>query len=274
MSPLMLLLLIVSAAFIAVIAAPKWMHLCAYINSALGTVADTDINALTDSILYIQNNHFLPQQDMYVYGGYAVSATLVRAKITSPKIRQINPVYIRPIDFGAALPSANPNMLQLLSHPFVVKGLEELQILATAAPATTEPFLALLWLADQLGTPAPVGDVYTVRWTSTVAAVANTWTNIAPGTFEQVLPYGQYTVIDSEYFATNARALRLIFDQQYFRPGNLGFASNHSRLPYAWFKKLGNVWGTFRTTNLPRQEVLNNSTDASHEGYYHVVKTG
>lgn len=274
MSQLTLLLLIVSAAFVAVIAAPKWMHLCAYVNSALGTGVDTDIPALTDSILYIQNSHFLPQQDMYVYGAYAISPTLQRAKITSPKIRQINPVYVRPIDFGAVLPSANPNLDIKLSHPFQVRGLEELQVLATATPATTEVFLAFLWLYDQLATPAPVGDVYTVKWNSTVNSVAYVWTNIAPGTFEQVLPYGQYTVIDSEYFSTTALGLRLIFDQQYFRPGNLGFANNHSRLPYAWFKKLGNAWGTFRTTNLPRQEVLCQTVVNNHEGYYHVVKTG
>lgn len=274
MTPLMIGLLLIAAAFVAIIASPQWVHLCAYVNTALGTTADTDTPALTDSIMYIQNNHFLPQQDMYVYGAYAISPTLVRAKLTSPKIRQINPVYIRPIDFGGLIPSANPNLDQKLSHPFQIKGLEELQVLATAAPGTTEAFFALLWLADQLATPAPVGDVYTVRWTSTIAANTYQWTNISPGTFEQVLPYGQYTVIDSEYFAAHALGLRLIFDQQYFRPGNLGFASNHLRLPYSWYKKLGNVWGTFRTTNLPRQEILNSSTDASHEGYYHVVKTG
>lgn len=251
-----------------------YMHLCAYFNSALGTTVDTDIAALTDGILYIQNSHFVPQFPMWVYGAYAISPTLVRAKVSTPKIRQINPFYIRPIDFGAALPSANPNMDTLLTTPFQLQQLEEVQVLATAAPATTEAFMALLWLMDQQPTPPPLGDVYTVRWTSAVAAVANTWTNIAPGTFEQVLPFGQYSMIESEYFATNAIAMRLIFDApQTFRPGQLGFANNHSRMPYHWYRRTG-VFGTFRTTNLPRQEVLNGSTNASHEGYYHVIKTG
>lgn len=249
------------------------MHLCAYVTSSLSNVVDTDVPALTDSILYIQNNHFLPQQVTYVYGMYAISATLARAKISTPKIKQINPVYIRPIDFGAAVPSANPNLDPMLVHPFQLQQLEEIQILATAAPTTTEPFVALLWLMDQMANTPPLGDIYTVRWTSAVAAVAYTWTNIAPGTFEQVLPYGSYAIIESEYFAAHAFALRLIFDQQYFRPGNLGFANNRSRLPYSWYRKLG-VFGTFRTTNAPRQEILNTSTDNSHEGYYHVVKVG
>jgi hypothetical protein len=250
------------------------MHLCAYFNPTLTNTVDSDTPALTDSIMYIQNSHFLPQKDMYVYASYAISTLLVRAKLSSPKIRQINPVYIRFIDFGGNLPSSNPNMDIKKKSPFLIRGLEELQVLATSTTGTNEKFLCLLWLMDSLPTPAPVGDVYTVRCNSTVAAVANTWTNVSPGTFEQVLPYGTYTVIDSEYFAANAQAHRLIFDQQYFRPGNLGFATNHSRYPYSWFMDQGNSWGSFMTTNLPRQEVLNNATDAAHEFYYHVVKTG
>ena len=273
MSTALLLLMILSAAFLLIAASNGYMHLCAFYNSALGTTVDTDTPALTDSILYIQNSHFLPQTPIYCYAAYAISATLIRAKLTTPKIRQINPVYIRPIDFGAAVPSANPNLDIKTKSPFLLQQLEEVQVLATAAPATTEPFVALLWLMDTLMTPPALGDVYTVRWTSIVATVAYTWTNIAPGTFEQILPFGQYTIIDAEYFAANAFAHRYIFDQQYYRPGTLGFANNRSRLPYQfYFGALGN-WGTFRTTNLPRQEILSTLATSSHEGYYHVVKT-
>lgn len=270
----LLLVAFLIAALYALWAMRPYMHLVAYYNSAIGTTVDTDIAAVTDGIMYIQNNHFLPQFPMWVYGAYAIGPLLARAKISTPKIRQINPVYIRPIDYGAALPSANPNMDILLPAPFQLQQLEEIQILATSNTVSTEKFLALLWLMDTQPTPPPLGDVYTVRWTSTVAAVAYTWTNIAPGTFEQVLPYGQYAMIESEYFAANAIAMRLIFDApQTFRPGQLGFANNRSRLPYAWFRKTGQ-FGTFRTTNLPRQEIFNGSTDATHEGYYHVVKVG
>lgn len=248
-------------------------HLVAYSNGALGTAVDTDTPALTDNIMYIQNSHIVPQNPVQLYGAYAISPTLIRAQISTPKTRQINKVYIRQPDFGATLPSANPNMDLKLFSPLTLNQLEEIQILATAAPATTERFLALLWLMINFE-PIPLGDVYTFRWTNTTAAVAYTWTGVGVPVFEQVPPLGIYTVIDSEQYSANGIAHRLVFDVQYWRPGNLSFANNHARLPYQWqFGRLGNM-GKFSNTNLPRVELLNGGTDASHEGYLHAVKTG
>jgi hypothetical protein len=248
-------------------------HLVAYTNGLLGTAVDTDIAAITDNIMYIQNNHIVPQNPVQVYAAYAISPTLLRAQISTPKTRQINKVYVRQIDFGATLPSANPNMDIKKFSPLTLNQLEEIQILATAAPATTERFLALLWLMINFE-PIPLGDVYTFRWTSTVPAVAYTWTGIGVPLFEQIPPLGIYTVIDSEEYSTNAIGHRLVFDVQYWRPGNLSFANNRSRVPYyAQYGMFGNM-GRFSNTNLPRVELMNGSTDASHEGYLHAVKTG
>jgi hypothetical protein len=248
-------------------------HLCAYYNGTLGTAVDTDVPALTDSIMYIQNNHFLPQVPTYVYGMWAGSATLQRSKLSTPKLRQISPVYIRPIQFGAQNPAANPNMDIRVFSPLLLQALEEIQNLVTASPATTEPYHALLWLVDNFQ-PAPLGDVYNLRWTSTVTATANAWTNISPPIFELQLPLGTYAVIDSECFSTNSIAHRLIFDQQYQRPGNISFGANGNRTPYRWQYGALGQYGAFRTTNLPRVEVLCSAGDASFEGYMHCVKIG
>lgn len=248
-------------------------HLAAYYNSALANVADTDISALADGIVTIQNNHIIPQTPIQLRAMWARSTALLRVKIRTPKLNQISPVYIRPIGSGGIVPEANPNLDIRFYTPLQLQQLEEIQVLATSSTGTSEKFTALLWMFSTF-TPAPLGDVYPLRWTSTVAAVANAWTGIAPLTWEQQLPYGMYAVIGSEHFSTNAIGHRWTFDQQYERPGTLSFATNNLRLPYNSERGELGLWGTFHTTNLPRPEVLCNVADNSHEGYLYCVKIG
>jgi len=116
--------------------------------------------------------------------------------------------------------------------------------------------------------------VYFLRWTVTATAVANAWTLISPVTYEQQLPFGKYSVLDSEHNSTNAIAHRLTFDQQYERPGMLSFATGLGRTPYRISYGAFGELGRFHTTNLPRVEVLCNAADTAHEGYIHCVKVG
>jgi hypothetical protein len=247
-------------------------HLCAYFASALTAATDADVPALTDSVLVIQNTHFLPQTPMQVWAAYATSLTHLRSKISTPKLRVVSPSYIRPIQTGVLLPAANPNMDLRIYSPLQLQQLEEIQILASNTSVGGEHYYALIWLVNAFQ-PAPLGDVFHLRWTGTTTAVASAWTNISPVTFENVLPWGTYTVIDSEAFSTSIIAHRLIFNDQVQRPGSIGFASNGSRQPYAYAMGKMGAWGSFHTTNLPQFEVLCNAADTSYEGYLHVVRT-
>lgn len=247
-------------------------HLAAYMSTALSTVADLDIPALTDDVLTIQNSHFVFQQPMQLIAAAAMSATLTRAKLASPSMRQIASPYIRPI-IGAAKPATNPNMLILDQAPFIIPPFEEVQLQATSGIAMgNETFTGLVWLADQITAP-PVGNWIPLRWTSTTPAVANAWTSLVI-TFSDTLPSGIYTAVFSEVKSAQAQAHRWIFSNQVWRPGFLSYTNLTDRQPYAISKgQLGRM-GSFRSNDLPRVQVLCNGTDASHEGYLWVARTG
>ena len=245
-------------------------HLSAY-TMLIGAVADTDVPALSDDILAINNNHFVLSQPRLLLGAAVLSPTIARAKLASPSMRQIAAPFIRPV-VAAALPPANPNVMILDWNPFQLKAYEEIQMQGTAAPGTTERFTGLIWLADVI-TNIPFGSVIPLRFTSTTAAVANVWTS-ATLTFTDTVPSGVYAAVFSEVVSTNAIAHRFIFSNQSERPGFLSNQALGSRAPYALSKGQFGLMGRFRSNDLPRLQVLCNAADASHEGYLHVVRVG
>jgi len=246
-------------------------HLSAY-NADLGTVANTDISAVSDEIIAILNGHLLLPQDMSIVAAFAGSATLNRARLNSPTLRQMSPPYIRPFN-PALLPQNDPNLAIYVESPLRVRGQEELQIEATSDIAMgTERFAAFVWLQDRED-PAPIGDPFTIRAVSTTTTVARSWTNIAL-TFDSQLPAGTYAVVGAEYIGTTAQAFRVIFDNQYLRPGGLGTAILGNRThKYFYNGRLGR-WGNFRTFSLPRVEALTDTAIAVHTIYFQVVRVG
>lgn len=236
----------------------------------LGTVADTDVPALSDQIIQIQNNHFILPRDMKLYYALAMSATLNRSRFNSPSLRQLAPTYIDPISI-TTLPPTDPNVSDWRANPLTLRGQEEIQNEATSDIAMgTERYTCVMGLGDRIE-PAPIGDIITLRATSTTAAVVNVWTPVSL-TWTNFLPVGTYCVIGARHVSTNGQAFRLTFDDQWMRPGGLSFATLGLR-SHDMFRKGGlGRWGLFRTISLPRAEVLCNVADAVHTFYVDVVR--
>lgn len=245
-------------------------HLAAYA-ATIDNTAGTDVTAATDDVLTIQNSHFVLSQWMNLYAAAVMSATLSRVQLASPSMRVIAPPFVRPI-IVAAIPPDNPNVWNLANNAFRIPPFEEIQMLATSGVAMTEPFAGFLWLGDQIQ-PVTVGNTIPWRWTSTTAAVANTWTSLTV-TFADTLPSGVYSIVGSEHFSTNGRAHRWIIPNQLYRPGQLSMAANSSRQPYSMSMGQFGMWGSFRSNDLPRPQVFANGTDNSHEGYLHIQRIG
>jgi hypothetical protein len=243
-------------------------HVAAFFET-IDNVAGTDVNALADQVLSIQNNHFVLDRPMDLIAAMAMSATLTRARVASATMRMVANPYIRPT-ITAAIPPANPNIWLLDHSPFRIPPYEEIQCLATSGVAMTEPFTALIFLSTGVERVTQ-GNIYPIRWTSTTAAVANTWTDLTI-TFEDTLPSGVYEMVLSECASTNAQAHRWIVPNLYWRPGFPSVAAAGSRLPYAISEGQWGAMGRFRSNNLPRVQVLVNGTDNSHTGFLHVVK--
>lgn len=246
-------------------------HLAGYFVS-IGQTVDTDVPAISDDILAIQNSHFVLPQPMQLIAAQAMSVTLSRAKLASPSMRQIASPYVRPIQV-ALTPGNNTNIMLLDQNPFTVPAWEEIQMQATSALAMgNENMVGLIWLADQI-TPVPQGNVIPLRWTSTTAAVANAWTTVTV-TFADTIPSGVYAVVLSEHQSTTGKAHRIIFSNQMWRPGFPSFTALSQRLPYAMSKGQFGSLGRFRSNDFPRIQVLCNTTDNAHEGYLYVVRVG
>lgn len=245
-------------------------HLAAYSASVVNT-ANIQLNAVSDDVLFIQNNNFMAQQDMQLLFAAAMSVTISRARLNSPSMRLVAPKYIRPV-IAALAPGSNPNVDYDTENPFILRGLEEITAEVTHANAMAERVTVLMGIADRV-TPIPRGPIYPLRVTSTTAAVASTWTTISL-TFENQLPQGVYAVVGAEMQSATLQAFRFIFDNQYWRPGFFGLTALTGRNNLESYQGIFGEWGRFRTTNLPRCQVLATAADVSYEGYINVVRVG
>lgn len=246
-------------------------HLAAY-TASVGQTANTDIAALTDSVLTISNGHFRLTDSMQLLAAYAQSATILRARLDSPTLRLPGNPYIRPVNVGA-VPISTPRILDLSSNPIALPPREEIALQLTSGLACgTEVATGLIWVSPGY-VPAPPGKIQWVRITSTTAAVAAKWTNVAL-TFETSLPSGYWSVVGLNYQATHAIAARLIFPGMVWRPGYLGNAALGDQPMYEAFNGAFGECGRFVNDNPFQIEVLNTTTDNAHEFYVGIVQVG
>lgn len=233
------------------------------------TATLTDLTPVADGIMTVSNGHFLPPRDLSLIWALGMATNLQRVRITTPKLRNLSPLFVRPIR-AALIGGDNPNVAQYWSAPFQYRGEEEITVEAIQNAGANQRITVLQALMETLES-IPPGEAFVIRGTSTTAAVANAWTQLAY-TLDSSLPKGWYALIGSEHASTNGQAHRWIMDNQFFRPGNPSCATVLQRLPDRFYQYPAGVMGRFRTYNLPRLEVLCNGADASHEIYLHVVK--
>lgn len=246
-------------------------HLLAFLESH-DNVANQDLTPVPDSIFTIQNAHFVPQVDHYLYAAMFSALTAERCRIVTPAVRQITRPYIRNI---------NPNLLPITlmpvadyrMEPLIFKGLEELAVEATHTTGGGTFSTVLLAVNKTQLEPPPAGQVYTMRGTSPTAAAADVWSNIAV-VWEDTLPVGTYAVVGFQCISTNSLAARLIFEDQWYRPGVVGCVSNDNQHPPIFQKGGMGVYGRFNANRMPNVEVLAHAADATHELYLDFVRIG
>lgn len=246
------------------------LHLAAY-TELIDATANIDVNFLTDDYLDLVNNHARLRSPMSLVAAWAGAPTLNRVRFDSPSIRLVGNPFIRPIN-QAILPTADPNLDDKTRNVFRFQVGEEIAMQATAAPAMTERFTGLIWLAERI-TPIPIGDIYCIRATSTTAAVANTWTTLTM-TLDQALAPGAYALVGSEHQSTNAIAHRWVIPDRPWRPGFLSVTDVANRTHKLLYQYGLGEWGRFLNTSLPQPQALCNAADAAHVIFMHVVRVG
>lgn len=244
-------------------------HLSAFTLAALGNTADTDIPALSDDVLLIQNGHFVPQNDLRIIAAQVMSTTLSRVKLVQPTLRQITTPFIRPIVRGA-IPVDLAGVADYRQYPLTAYGQEELAMQATSAVAMTERFTGLVWF--EVRREIPNGSApFLLRGTSTTAAVANSWTSLVT-TWQDTPRSGNYQVTGLLVQSTNAIAARLIFEDQQWRPGAPSVTAINNQASYNFLYGNMGVYGTLNAYRFPIVQVLCNAADAAHEIYLEIKR--
>lgn len=243
-------------------------HVVAYTANNFNQTA-LDTVAVTDTLLAVQNNHYLPHMDLNLYGGLFYGANLTQVKLVTPRSRMVVPPVLYPV-VGALLPPDRPHFFDRRFNPFKLSAVEEVSLqINIGGTANAQNILGMFW-----GTsidPVPQGDIYALHGTSTTAAVALTWTQIAV-VWDQNLPAGNYAVIGSQHQSTNALLHRFFFKDQLLRPGFGSIASLQNISEPSYYYGGWGKLGTFNTFTFPTVEVFVNGTDNAHDVVMNLVR--
>lgn len=240
------------------------MHLAAYFNATQAAVADTDMPGVSDVFAVLQNSHFLFQQDRYVYWAAHLSGSALRSKFNAADLRSVSNPYIIPVG-AALLPGSDPNFADYRDLPLKLNKLEEIAMLVTDSASSHHAYVLFQSDPNPSLTPVPAGQIFTMRFTSTTAAVAAAWTQLSV-TWQDTLPGGNYICTGLQCEGANLIGARMIFPNQTERPGTIGQNAVTNKTMWRGKKGALGIWGRFTSTYLPFIEVLDDSTDSSFEG--------
>lgn len=246
-------------------------HTVAWVRSSDAT-ANLDQTPVADGIMAIVNAHFQPQQDMYIGWARHNGVTQLRARLTSAFIRQVSPIFIRPID-AALLPATNVRSANWLRNPVRIKALEELIVESTNSAAGPNNVTTVAGLFLSPPAPAPQGDIYSMRGTGATTVVADAW-SLCTITWADSLPAGRYACVGFAAIGTTAKAARLIFDDQYWRPGCVGGAAEATIGDEIFRNGAMGSWGFFNANRMPGVEFLCNAADTAQTVYMDFIRVG
>lgn len=243
-------------------------HLAAY-SASIATGVETDLTPVPDTIITIQNGHLLPNQELNLIFAAAMATNIQRARISTPKMLVVTTPYIRGIMAGL-VPTSPAQLATYLNSPFTLRATEEIQVLALQNAAGAQRVTVLMGLQTSPNMPIS-GDIFTIRGTSTTAAVANTWTPLTM-TWQNTLPNGRYAIVGLQHQSANGQACRLSIESERYRPGCMSQAAL-SDIAHPYFMKgaMGK-WAEFSNYAFPVPEVLANAADAAHEVYMDLIR--
>lgn len=246
--------------------------LAAYRRNITSSGVYVELQAVFDAVLPTNpaTGRFYSSRDGIAVGAYAGGNSLDRARFGS---QWRSPTQVRPTNFGAvALPSGTrrPPLAEWLPLPVRVAAMEDIMFEAMTFSIPND-YVGLVWFSDEGLTPAPNGELLTLRGDSVAAASSYAWTEIAV-TWESILPPGRYGIVGSECVSATGIAHRWIVDTSNNRPGAISAPDLYCQMhPYQQNAELG-LWAEFSAPAMPRLEVLCSGADASHTSFIQLVR--
>ena len=251
------------------------VHLVGFYESVDAAAAYNTLNALTDETLTATTVN-LQVPDTYnkiiaIAAGVGSGGNGI-VRLEAPSLRGHTLYMVVPVNGrndGNVEPGSPHVVVDKRSGPLQLKTAEQLNAAVHSDTTLAAVQWCFVWLADTV--PAPVsGDIRTIRATNTSTLTAGAWTNGAL-TMDEALPVGNYDVVGMRAQSAGLLAARMLFKNQFHRPGVLGTdAQEDLEHPMFRFGQLG-VFGTFHTTNLPSVDFLSLSGDSSQVVFLDVI---
>lgn len=175
------------------------------------------------------NNRFIIPQDIAmrtnpwrIAAAYLQGTGTSVARVNNATLRRIGLPSITPVVAAAAIPSLLAPAMYGFNGPRLPYA-DEFGIEADNTGANVQT--GFIWLHDGvMNPPAPGDEIFTLQWSATITAVANTWTNGAV-VFTQTLPVGRYRIVGMDAIGTTLIAARLANPYGGPRPGILARGS-------------------------------------------------
>lgn len=255
-------------------------HLAAY-SESLGSVTNSDVNAVVDDVLAQNNSHLIFTDAYNLIAAWAFGANLSRMRFGNVALTQLGQNHLWPIEVSGTVPD-DPAVIDMRDDPLLMPMDEEITLEATTSAIGPAQHGAVLWLSPP-GTPMSIPrgiDRFITRSTVVIAAGSETtWTALATPTFERDLYNGSYAVVGAWMVAANALAFRMRFPDQpgvmgkQLRPGGL-VQDTLGLAP--WSAQRGGLgeWGRFHTFSRPQVQVLADAAGGTYDLFLDLVYLG
>jgi len=216
----------------------------------------------------VTNNKILLQSNMRLALATLFGVGMSNPRIQTPYLLQTASLQLNP--FGTAATSGNnPNTVDLLDNPTLLRATENIDVQTTNTDAAAQTHTAVLQLWDG-ASGSPSGQRLRILATSVGPAVAATWTRINL-IYADNLPNKTFAIMGFTVLCATGLVARLDIPGQAYKPGTVPINAIANR---AFWKQYVWNWGELgRFTNqaLPALEVFCTAADASFTVWLDVV---
>lgn len=242
----------------------------AFTSSVTAGATNAQLNAVTGSAEFVQNQRLVLAEDKFLLWAYVVGPSLTKCRINSPSLRAQMLPRIYPFH-RASLPGDMPPVADYSGLGIVLRAREEIAIETdNDLSMGNERHYAILCVGSASAAP-PRGPEFVIVATGSTTLVANTWT-LVNLTFEQSIPAGRYRIVQFIPRSSNGIAARIVIPGAAERHGTLCInAAGQEPNRFLLGARYGD-YGVFDSVALPAVEFLASAADTTQEVYLGLVR--
>ena len=230
----------------------------------------TQINAIPDQHITFDNKDILvPDWANNFIQAVSISTAITQSRVSSPSLRQRSELDLYPNGISTENEIIT-GLMNRYERPVELTAGEGLRFSVAETASEGTNCIGLVWLEGER-TPAPDGEVETIRATSSTTTTPHRWT-LCKIDLSQQLRSGKYAIVGLRVESASLLAARLVIPGSAYRPGVIGSTAAYKVIDDVTSNmRLGN-WGEFEHTFVPQLEVLTSSPDTAQTVYLDIIK--